>query len=52
MRAHAHTPNMQPNAHSRLKSLAMDPMAVPRTHSFMSLYPLGPTDNADPPTSP
>ena len=26
--------------------------AVPRAHLFISLYLLGPTDNADPPTSP
>ena len=30
----------------------MDAMAVPRAHVFISLYLLGPTDNADPPTSP
>ena len=30
----------------------MDATAVPRAHLFISLYLLGPTDNADPPTSP
>ena len=30
----------------------MDATAVSRAHSFISLYLLGPTDNADPPTSP
>ena len=30
----------------------MDTTAVPHAHLFISLYLLGPTDNADPPTSP
>ena len=51
-RAHAHTQHMPPIVHSRLKVSAMDAMAVQHTHSFISLYLLGPTDNADPPTSP
>ena len=38
--------------HSQPKALTMDAMAVPGTHLFISLYLLGPTDNADPPTSP
>ena len=28
------------------------PLLVPRAHLFISLYLLGPTDNAEPPTSP
>ena len=47
-----HTRHMQPIVHSRPKASAMDATAVPRTHLFISLYLLGPTDNADPPTSP
>ena len=35
--------------HSQPKALTMDAMAVPGTHLFISLYLLGPTDNADPP---
>ena len=38
--------------HSQPKALTMDAMAVPGTHLFISLYLLGPTDNADPPTCP
>ena len=52
MRAHAHTRHMQPIIHSWPKALAMDATAVPCAHLFISLYLLGPTDNADPPTSP
>ena len=52
MRAHAHTRHMQPIVHSRPKASAVDATAVPRVHLFISLYLLGPTDNADPPTSP
>ena len=48
-RAHAHTRRMQPIVNSRPKASAMDSTAVPRTHLFISLYLLGPTDNADPP---
>ena len=51
-RAHAHTRHMPPIVHSRPKASAMDATAVPRSHLFISLYLLGPTDNADPPTSP
>ena len=51
-RAHAHTRHMQPIVHSRPKASAMDAKAVPRTHLFISLYLLGPTENADPPKSP
>ena len=47
-----HTRHMQPIVHSRPKASAMDATAVPRAHLFISLYLLGPTDNADPPTSP
>ena len=43
---------MQPIVHSRPKASAMDATAVTRAHLFISLYLLGPTDNADPPTSP
>ena len=43
---------MQPVIHTRLKASAMDAMAVPCAHLFISLYLLGSTDNADPPTSP
>ena len=55
-RAHARTQHMQPIVHSRPRATAMDATAVPRqkpprTHLFISLYLLGPTDNADPPTS-
>ena len=50
--AHAHTRHMQPIVHSRPKASAVDATAVPRVHLFISLYLLGPTDNADPPTSP
>ena len=50
--AHAHTQHMQPIIHSQPKVSAMDATAVPRAHLFISLYLLGPTDNADPPTSP
>ena len=42
---------MQPIVHSRPKASAMDATAVPRAHLFKSLYLLGPTDNADLPTS-
>ena len=52
MRAHAHTRHMQPIIHLRPKASATDAVAVPRAHLFISLYLLGPTDNADPPTSP
>ena len=45
------TRHMQPVVHSRPKASAMDAKAVPRAHLFISLYLLGPTDNADPPTS-
>ena len=45
------TRHMQPVVHSRPKASAMDSTAVPRAHLFISLYLLGPTDNADPPTS-
>ena len=52
MRAQAHTRHMQPIVHSQLKASAMDTTAVPRTHFFITLYLLDPTDYADPPTSP
>ena len=52
MRAHAHTRHMQPIIHSRPKASAMDSTVVLRAHLFISLYLLGPTDNADPSTSP
>ena len=51
-RAHAHTRHMQPIVHSRPKASAMDATAVLHAHFFISLYLLGPTDNADPPTRP
>ena len=44
--------HMQPVVHSQPKASAVDAMAVPRTHLFISLYLLGPRDNTDPPTSP
>ena len=50
--AHAHIRHMQPIIHLRLKASTMDAAAVPNAHLFISLYLLGPTDNADPPTSP
>ena len=34
------------------KPWQLDTTAVPRVHLFISLHLLGPTDNADPPTSP
>ena len=39
-RAHAHTRHMQPIVHLRPKASAIDAMALPRTHFFISL--LGP----------
>ena len=51
-RAHAHTRHMQPIVHSRPKASAMDATALPRADVFIGLYLLGPTDNADRPTSP
>ena len=51
-RTHAHTQHMPPIVHSRLKVSAMDATALPPAHLFISLYLLGPTGNADPPTSP
>ena len=51
-RAHAHTRHMQPIVHSWPKASTMDTTAVPRAHLFIHFYLLGPTDNADPPTSP
>ena len=51
-RAHAHIRHMQPIVHSRPKASVMDATTVPHAHLFISLYLLGPTDNADPPTSP
>ena len=50
--AHAQTWHMQPFIHSRPKALAMDTKAVPCAHIFISLYLLGPSDNADSPVSP
>ena len=50
--AHAHTRHTQPIIHLQPKALAMDAMAVPHAHLFISLYLLGPTSNAVPPTSP
>ena len=50
--AHVHTRHIQPIVHSRPKASAVDAMAVPHTHLFISLYLLGPRDNTDPPTSP
>ena len=50
--AHAHTLHMQPIVHLRPKASAVDAMAVPRAHLFISLYLLGLTENADPPTTP
>ena len=52
IRAHAQTRRMQPIIHSRLKALVVDTTAVPHALLFISLYLLGPTGNADPPTSP
>ena len=49
MRALAHTWQMQPIIQSRPKASAMDAMAMPHSHLFISLYLLGPTDNVDPP---
>ena len=43
---------MQPIVHSRPKAPAMDATAVPRAYLFISLYLLGPRDNADSPTNP
>ena len=43
---------MQPIVHSQPKALAVEAMAVPCARLFISLYLLGPTDNADPPTRP
>ena len=43
---------MQPFVHSQPKASAVDPTDEPRAHLFISLHLLGPTDNADPPTSP
>ena len=43
---------MQPIIHLQPKASAMDAMTVPCAHLFISFYLLGPTDNADPPTSP
>ena len=43
---------MQLIIHLQPVASAMDATAVPRAHLFISLYLLGPTDNADPPTSP
>ena len=51
-RADAHTRHMQPIVHSSPKASAMDATAMPRAQFFISFYLLGPTDNADPPTSP
>ena len=48
-RALAHTWQMQPIIQSRPKASAMDAMAMPHSHLFISLYLLGPTDNVDPP---
>ena len=50
-RAYAHKRHMQPIINSQPKASTMDAKAVPSTHLFISLYLLGPTDNADPPTS-
>ena len=52
LHAHVHTQHMQPIIYSWLKVLAMDATAVPHAYLFISLFLLGPTDNADPPTSP
>ena len=52
MHAHAHTRHLKPFIHLQPKALAMVAMAVPRDHLFITLYLLGPTDKADPPTSP
>ena len=49
---HAHTWHVQPIVHSQPKASAMDATAVPHAHLRINLYLLGPTDNADPPTSP
>ena len=49
--AHAHTQHMQAIVHLWPEASAMDTTAVPRAHLFISLCLLGPTDNADPPTS-
>ena len=43
---------MQPIVLSQLKASAVDTTAVPQADLFISLYLLGPTDNADPPISP
>ena len=43
---------MRPIVYSWPKASAMDAMAVPRAHVFISLYRLGPTDDTDPPISP
>ena len=51
-RADVNTWHMQPIVHLWPKALAVDATAVPHAHLFFSLYLLGPTDNADPPTSP
>ena len=51
-RVHTHTRHIQLIVHSRPKASAMDATALPRAHVFIGLYLLGPTDNADPPTSP
>ena len=51
-RAHAHIRHMQPIVHLLPKASVMDSMAVPHAHLFISLYLLGLTENADPPTSP
>ena len=50
--AHAYTRHMQPIIHWQPNASAMDAIVVPRAHLFISLYLLGPTNNADPPTSP
>ena len=52
MCTHAHTRHMQPIVHLQPKTSAMDATAVPCAHLFISLYLLGTSDNADPPTSP
>ena len=49
---HMLTWHMQPIVHSWPKASAMDATAVPHTNLIISLYLLGPTVNADPPTSP
>ena len=49
--AQAHPQQMQPIVHLRPKASAVDATAVPHAPSFISLYLLGPTNNADPPTS-